>query len=146
MAGWWDDLTTELGAFTSNPDRMSATLGTMGAAISPEGSWQQGLGNAAAKMGRSNIKAKAAQSSAEARRQQINDLIRALAGEGSGAFSDKSVAGPTKMTISDKGVNLDITPDSGSGPLADSNASPGAGGGASVEPRTGLDLTNIIPF
>jgi hypothetical protein len=144
MAGWWDELVTGLGEFTSNPDRMSATLGTMGAAISPEGSWQQGLGNAASKMGRSNIKAKAAQSSAEARRQQINDLIKALAGEGSGAFSDGKVEGPTSLKVDGNKAVLE-TNIGGSGPVAN-DTSPGAGGGASVEPRTGLDLTNIIPF
>ena len=161
MADWWGDLTTQLGEFTSNPDRMSATLGQAGAAIAPPGTWQHGLGNAAAGMGRANIKAKAAQTAADERKQQIRDLISALAGEGPGAFSDKGIEGPTSLKMDGNKAILEANI-GGAGPLESESVSKPQGtltpqdagrrtevtpeSPSTTQPGAKLNLTDILPF
>jgi hypothetical protein len=158
MAGWWDDLTTQLGEFTSNPDRMSATFGQAAQAIAPQGTWQHGLGKAAAGMGRANIKADAAQTAAEERKKQIRDLISALAGEGPGAFSDKEIEGPTSLKMDGNKATLEANI-GGAGPLESvsepkGTLTPQAARTTSVTPESPstsqpgakLNLTDILPF
>lgn len=145
MADWWNDLTTQLGEFTSNPDRMSATLGQAAAAIAPQGTWQHGLGNAAAGMGRANIKAKAAQTATEKRNQQIRELIQELAGGGPGAFSDKEIEGPTSLKMDGNKAVLEANI-GGAGPLSVESGGTGGDSMATKKPGAGMNLTDILPF
>jgi hypothetical protein len=126
----WTDLLEGLSEFTSDRDRMSSTLGQMGAAIAPPGSWQQGLGEAAAGMGRANIKSRTAAEAKKSHNEQLMELIKALSGAGPSAFSAAEVPGPTKMTIDGKGINLSLTPETGAGPTAEE---PQAGGQATPQ-------------
>lgn len=127
----------EIEAGTANPqagqwnrDRIGQTLGMLGAALAPEGSWQQRLGMVPAAIGTSNIYRKAAE---KVQSQNLMDKILASLGKG---ITPAGAEGATKLAL-DKNGGFTVSGDLAGG----TPAAPGVGPGTSVGGMTPEAIT-----